>query len=113
MSRNRFSVDELSGVCYIDLKTVRAILDAIDAHPDRDDEQAAENVDFDLRRQAAGCVKRRKRAYETFGGGGDCCGGSRFRAPDRSRGILRGGRTENRRTTGAFRHTAKESGLFS
>lgn len=47
MSRNRFNVDELSSIYYIDLKTVQDILDTIDAHPDWDDEQVAENVDFD------------------------------------------------------------------
>ena len=46
-SRNRFNVDELADIYYIDLKTVRAILNAIDTHPDWDDEQIAENIDFD------------------------------------------------------------------
>ena len=46
-SRNRFNVDELASIYYIDLKAVKAILDTIDAHPDWDDEQVAENVDFD------------------------------------------------------------------
>ena len=46
-SRNRFNADELASVYYIDLKAVQAILDAIDAHPDWDDEQVAENVDFE------------------------------------------------------------------
>ena len=47
LSRNRFSVDELASIYYIDLKAVQVILDTIDAHPDWDDEQVAENVDFD------------------------------------------------------------------
>ena len=46
-SRNRFNIDELSSIYYIDMKTVQAILDAIDAHPDWNDEEIAENVDFD------------------------------------------------------------------
>ena len=47
LSRNRFNVEELASVYYIDVKAVRGILDAIDAHPDWDDEQVAENVDFE------------------------------------------------------------------
>ena len=47
MSRGRFSADEQATVYFIDLKTVRAILDTIDAHPDWDDEQVAENIAFD------------------------------------------------------------------
>lgn len=47
MSRNRFNADEQASIYYIDLKTVQAILDTIDAHPEWDDEQVAENVDFD------------------------------------------------------------------
>ena len=46
-SRNRFNVDELSRIYYIDLKAVQAILDIMDAHPDWDDKKIAENVDFD------------------------------------------------------------------
>lgn len=46
-SRNRFNVEELASVYYIDLKAVKAILDAIDAHPDWDDETVAENVSFE------------------------------------------------------------------
>ena len=47
LSKDRFNVDELSSIYYIDLKAVQAILDAIDAHPEWDDETIAENVDFD------------------------------------------------------------------
>ena len=46
-SRNRFNVEELSSVYYIDMEAVKAILDAIDAQPDCDDEQVAENVRFE------------------------------------------------------------------
>ena len=46
LSGNRFKVEELASVYYIDVKAVEAILDAIDAHPDWDDGQIAENVDF-------------------------------------------------------------------
>lgn len=47
LSRNRFSVDELSDIYYINPQAVQAILDAIDAHPDWDNEKVAENVEFD------------------------------------------------------------------
>ena len=46
-SRNRFTPDEQSSIYFIDLKTVKAILDVLDAHPDWDDEQVAESVDFE------------------------------------------------------------------
>lgn len=46
-SRNRFDPEEQASIYFVDLKTVRAILDAIDAHPDWDDEQVAESVDFE------------------------------------------------------------------
>ena len=46
-SRNRFNPDEQASIYFVDLKTVQAILDTIDAHPDWDDEQVAESVDFD------------------------------------------------------------------
>ena len=47
MSRSRFDVSELSSIYYIDINTVKAILDAIDAHPDWDDEEIAESIDFE------------------------------------------------------------------
>ena len=47
MSRNRFNVDELASIYYINIAAVRAILDTIDKHPDWDDEQIAETVNFD------------------------------------------------------------------
>lgn len=46
-SRKRFSIPELANIYYIDIKAVQAILEAIDAHPDWDDEQIAENIDLD------------------------------------------------------------------
>ena len=46
-SRNRFNVDELAELYILQPTAVHAILDAIDAHPDWDDEQVAENVSFE------------------------------------------------------------------
>ena len=45
--RNRFGADELAEIYILQPQAVEAILDAIDAHPDWDDETVAENVDFD------------------------------------------------------------------
>ena len=45
--RGRFSADELAEICFVSPQLLKAILDAIDAHPDWDDETVAENVDFD------------------------------------------------------------------
>ena len=45
--RNRFGADELAEIYILQPEAVQAILDAIDAHPDWDDETVAENVDFD------------------------------------------------------------------
>ena len=45
--RHRFSADELAEIYILHPKAVKAILDAIDAHPDWDDETVAENVDFE------------------------------------------------------------------
>ena len=45
--RRRFSADELAEIYILHPKAVKAILDAIDAHPDWDDETVAENVDFE------------------------------------------------------------------
>ena len=47
LGRKRFDVDELPDIYNVNMKTVKAILDTIDAHPDWDDEKVAENVDFD------------------------------------------------------------------
>ena len=46
-SRNRFSPDEQASIFLIDLRAVQDILNTIDNHPDWDDEQVAENVDFE------------------------------------------------------------------
>ena len=45
--RGRFDAKELAEIYIIEPKAVKAILDTIDAHPDWDDEQVAENVDFE------------------------------------------------------------------
>ena len=45
--RGRFGADELAEICFVSPQLLKAILDAIDAHPDWDDETVAENVDFD------------------------------------------------------------------
>ena len=45
--RKRFSAEELAEIYILHPEAVRAILDAIDAHPDWDDETIAENVDFE------------------------------------------------------------------
>ena len=45
--RNRFKSGELAEICMLRPEAVKSILDAIDAHPDWDDEQVAESVDFD------------------------------------------------------------------
>ena len=45
--RNRFASEEMAEICMLRPEAVKAILNAIDAHPDWDDEQVAENVDFD------------------------------------------------------------------
>ena len=45
--RNRFTRDELAEFCFVSPDLLKAILDTIDAHPDWDDEQVVENVDFD------------------------------------------------------------------
>ena len=45
--RNRYNSDELAEICFITPALLQSILDTIDAHPDWDDEQVAENVDFD------------------------------------------------------------------
>ena len=46
-SRGRFNADELADIYIIEPKAVKAILETIDTHPDWDDEQVAENVDFE------------------------------------------------------------------
>ena len=44
--RNRYNPDELAEICFVSPEVLIVILDTIDAHPDWDDEQIAENVDF-------------------------------------------------------------------
>ena len=46
-SRHRFGRKELADIYYLTPKSVALILDTIDAHPDWDDEQIAESVDFE------------------------------------------------------------------
>ena len=45
--RGRYHADELAEICFISPEALKTILETIDAHPDWDDEQVAENVDFD------------------------------------------------------------------
>ena len=45
--RGRFNTDELAEICFISPEALKMVMDAIDAHPDWDDEQVAENVDFE------------------------------------------------------------------
>ena len=45
--RNRFASEELAEICFVSPEILNAILDAIDTHPDWDDETIAENVDFE------------------------------------------------------------------
>ena len=45
--RNRFEPEELAEFCFINTELLSAILNTIDAHPDWDDEQIAESIDFE------------------------------------------------------------------
>ena len=45
--RNRYDPDELAEIYIIHPKVVRGILNALDAHPDWDDEEIAESIDFE------------------------------------------------------------------
>lgn len=45
--RKRYAQDELAEICLVSPELLKTILDAIDTHPDWDDEQIAENVDFE------------------------------------------------------------------
>ena len=45
--RGRFNTEELAEICFISPEALKMVVDAIDAHPDWDDEQVAENVDFE------------------------------------------------------------------
>ena len=44
--RNEFQPEQLAKICFVSPELLATILDTIDAHPDWDDEQIAENVDF-------------------------------------------------------------------
>ena len=46
--RDRYESDELAEICFISPEALKTVLNTIDAHPDWDDEQVAENVDFEL-----------------------------------------------------------------
>ena len=45
--RGRYGAEELAEICFISPEALKTVMDAIDAHPDWDDEQVAENVDFE------------------------------------------------------------------
>ena len=45
--RGRYESDELAEICFISPEALKTVLNTIDAHPDWDDEQVAENVDFE------------------------------------------------------------------
>ena len=45
--RDEFQAEQLVKIAFNSPALLQAILDAMDAHPDWDDEQVAENVDFD------------------------------------------------------------------
>ena len=46
-SRNRFGTDEMADIYILTPKAVALIVNAIDTHPDWDDEQIAENISFE------------------------------------------------------------------
>ena len=45
--RNRFHSDDLADIVSVGSNTVASIITAIDAHPDWDDEEIAESIDFE------------------------------------------------------------------
>ena len=45
--RSEFQPEQLARIAFVSPELLKTILDAIDAHPDWDDEQVAENVDFE------------------------------------------------------------------
>ena len=45
--RNEFQPEQLARIVFVTPELLASILDTIDAHPDWDDEQVVENVDFD------------------------------------------------------------------
>lgn|GEM_PF-1789677 len=45
--RGRYEAEELAEICFISPEALNTVLNTIDAHPDWDDEQVAESVDFE------------------------------------------------------------------
>ena len=45
--RNRYNSKELAEFCFITPELLKLVLEAIDAHPDWDDNQIVENVEFE------------------------------------------------------------------
>lgn len=45
--RNEFKPEQLAKISFVSMEMLKVIQDAIDAHPDWDDEQIAENVEFE------------------------------------------------------------------
>ena len=45
--RDEFQPEQLARIAFVSPELLKSILDAIDAHPDWDDERIAESVDFD------------------------------------------------------------------
>ena len=45
--RDRFGKEDLADICFVTPQLLGVIMDSIDAHPDWDDEEIAESIDFD------------------------------------------------------------------
>ena len=45
--RDRFGKEDLAEICFVTPQLLGVIMDSIDAHPDWDDEEIAESIDFD------------------------------------------------------------------
>lgn len=45
--RDRFGKEDLADICFVTPQLLGVIMDCIDAHPDWDDEEIAESIDFD------------------------------------------------------------------
>ena len=45
--RDRFGKEDLAEICFVTPQLLGVIIDSIDAHPDWDDEEIAESIDFD------------------------------------------------------------------
>ena len=45
--RNRYQPEELAEICFVNTELLSTIIDTLDAHPDWDDEQVAESIDFE------------------------------------------------------------------